>query len=87
MAQHKISTMNLCDAKARFSEVARRVESGESITILKHHVPVMQLIPIVQEKKHKYTKREAIERILELGKMNSLDGLTVQELRAEGRKY
>jgi len=50
-------------------------------------VPVMQLIPIVQEKKSKYTKKEAIERILELGRMNSLDGLTIQELRDEGRKY
>jgi len=87
MAQQKISTMNLCDAKAHFSEVVRRVEKGESITILKHHVPVMRLIPVLEEKKHKYTKAEAIEQILALGKMNSLDGLTVQELRDEGRKY
>ena len=87
MEQHKITTMNLCDAKARFSEVARRVENGESITILKHQVPVMQLIPISAEKKPKYTKREAIDGILALGKLNSLGGLTIQELRDEGRKY
>jgi len=87
MAQQNITTMNLCDAKTHFSEVARRVEKGESITILKHHVPIMRLVPIAAEKKTKYTTQEVIEQILELGKQNSLNGLTIQELRDEGRKY
>lgn len=67
--------------------------SSESISILKNHDSVMEkYLEYIEEcltldKKHKYTKREAIEQILEMRKENNLGGLTIKELRDEGKKY
>ena len=44
-------------------------------------------IPVSDAKISKYTKKEAIDRIWQLGKQNSLEDLTTKELRDEGRKY
>ena len=41
--------VNMYDAKARFSELLRRVQAGEEITIAKAGKPVARLVPI-QEK-------------------------------------
>ena len=60
--QNKTNIMSLFDVKSHFCDVVRRVENGESITILKHNVPVACIGPMTEVKKPKYTKREAIEK-------------------------
>ena len=40
MKEHLENPMNLFEVKAHLSEVVRRVEKGERITIMKNHVPV-----------------------------------------------
>lgn len=91
MAQKAIrnmdNTMSVFEAKSHFCEVIRRAEHGEGTTILKHNIPVAFIAPIVETKKSKYTKREAIDGILAMREGNSLDGITIKELIEEGRKY
>lgn len=41
-----MSTYNLSEAKAHFSKVMERVESGETVTLCKRNKPLAQVIPI-----------------------------------------
>lgn len=43
--------VNLADAKAHFSELADRVEAGESIEIMRRGKPVVHMNPPQREKK------------------------------------
>lgn len=49
------------DAKARFSELLARVESGETITIRRHGKAVAQLVPV----KPQLSPEQRLERIEE----------------------
>lgn len=41
-----MKTINLADAKARFSEIVDRVEAGETVQILRRGKAVAQLTPV-----------------------------------------
>jgi antitoxin (DNA-binding transcriptional repressor) of toxin-antitoxin stability system len=41
--EKKKATVSLADAKARFSEMVKRAEAGEEITITRHGLPVVEL--------------------------------------------
>ena len=73
------------DAKTHFSELLERVEAGEQVTITRHGTPIVQMIPI-RPKPTALQRRAAIEAIRELAKGNSLRGLQVKDLMAEGRR-
>ncbi len=73
------------DARTHFSELLKRVESGEEITITRHGAPVARLIPI----KRSVTPSEradAIKRWRDMSGHLTLKGLKVKHLREEGRK-
>ena len=73
------------DAKTHFSELLERVAAGEQITITRHGAPVARLVPIrpvFSAEEH----RTAIIAMRQLASRNRLDGLSVKELIAEGRK-
>jgi prevent-host-death family protein len=44
-------TVNLAQAKAKFSELIDKVEGGEGVIITRHGKPVARLAPIEQPKK------------------------------------
>ena len=46
-----MEAINLADAKARLSELADRVESGETVEVTRRGRPVMRLVPVEKEKK------------------------------------
>ena len=46
-----MDAIKLADAKARLSEIADRVEAGETVEITRRGRPVMRLVPIERQKK------------------------------------
>jgi prevent-host-death family protein len=73
------------DAKTHFSELLERVEAGEQVTITRHGTPVAQLVPVRPRPTAK-ERRAAIEAIRKLAEGNSLRGLKIKDLIAEGRR-
>ncbi|MGE0200020.1 MAG: type II toxin-antitoxin system Phd/YefM family antitoxin [Candidatus Melainabacteria bacterium] len=73
------------EAKTHLSRLLEEVAQGAQITITKHGQPIARLIPIKGGKKS--TAAEAIEKIIELSKGNSLEGLDWKALRDEGRRF
>ena len=73
------------DARTHFSELLQRVEAGEELTITRHGLPVARLVPV---KRHATPdeRRQAIARIRELARGNTLAGLRIKDLIAEGRR-
>jgi prevent-host-death family protein len=43
-------TVNIYEAKSRFSQLLARVERGEEITIARHGRPVARLVPFVAQR-------------------------------------
>jgi prevent-host-death family protein len=80
-----MSTIGAYEAKTRFSQLLERVAAGEEITITKHGRPVARLIPAALASSIE-SRRAAIQRMRELASHHRLDGLSVRELIAEGRK-
>ncbi|HTI49759.1 MAG TPA: type II toxin-antitoxin system prevent-host-death family antitoxin [Planctomycetaceae bacterium] len=72
-------------AKTHFSQLLERVEAGEEITITRHGSPVARLVPVTG-KSSAENRRDAIAQMRELAARNSLRGLRVKDLIAEGRK-
>lgn len=73
------------DAKTHFSELLQRVEGGEEVTITRHGSPVARMIPIRRETTRE-KRRQAIDAIRKLAQTNSLAGLKIKDLIAEGRR-
>jgi prevent-host-death family protein len=85
MAGDQSKSVGAHDAKMHFSQLLKRVEAGEEITITRHRTPVARLVPI----KKQYSveeRREAIRRFKELSKGLSLGGLKIRDLINEGRR-
>jgi prevent-host-death family protein len=73
------------EAKNRLSALLERVERGEEILITRRGRPVARLVPAGPG--HDVARaRAAADRILELGRGQSLKGLKIKDLIAEGRK-
>lgn len=79
------STIGAYEAKTHFSEVLSRVEAGEEVTITRHGAPVARLVP-VRRAASREERRAAIDAIRQLAKGNSLRGLRIKDLIAEGRR-
>ncbi len=71
------------EAKNRLSELLQQVEAGESFVITKHGRPVASLTPISPNK----PVQDTISQLLSLRKNMRLNGLSIQELREEGRRF
>jgi prevent-host-death family protein len=72
------------EAKNRFSELVAQVGRGAEITITKHDKPVAKIIAATVNDEH--TRATATARLRALQKHYSLDGLSVKDLIAEGRR-
>ena len=77
-----MNTVGAYEAKAKFSELLRRVEKGERFVITKHGVPVAVLEPVSPGRRD---VREVIEALKEFRKKHTLGGLKIKDLIEEGR--
>jgi prevent-host-death family protein len=85
MRKSKPTTLGAYQAKAHFSELLERVEAGEQITITRHGSAIARLVP-VRSVASEDARRAAILAMRELAHRNRLNGLSVKNLRAQGRK-
>ena len=72
------------EAKTHLPRLLDRVRRGERITITKHGMPVAELVPAGQAPAHPVA--ETIGRLLHFRRGRRLDGLSLGDLIAEGRK-
>jgi prevent-host-death family protein len=78
-------TVGAFEAKTHLSRLIEQVMEGEQVTITRHGVPVAKIVGINETEKS--NPSEAIARLRELSKSAKLNGLTIKELIAEGRKH
>jgi prevent-host-death family protein len=84
MDREASNSMGAYEAKAHFSELLERVESGEEVTITRHGHPVAKFVPVRKSSTLK-ERQEAVEAMLEASKGRSLRGLKIKDLIDEGR--
>lgn len=77
-------TLGAFEAKTKLSELLDRVERGEEFTITKRGRPVARLVPTAKPDEAKAA--DTVERLIELRKEWTLDGLSWKALRDEGRR-
>jgi prevent-host-death family protein len=77
-------TVGAFEAKTQLSALLERVARGEEVTITKHGRPVAKLVPAATHDRERVAA--AVRKIKELAKGNRLDGLSIRELRDEGRR-
>jgi prevent-host-death family protein len=80
-----MTTATAYEAKTHLSQLLKRVEHGESITITRHGVPVAKLVPVEESKNLDVAK--TIAALREFRKGHSLGGITIRDLIEEGRRY
>lgn len=80
-----MKTVGAFDAKTHLSALLDRVAKGEKIAITRHGVPVAVLTP--PEESVPRERQRAIEKLLELGKRQSLKGIPLRELIETGRRF
>jgi prevent-host-death family protein len=72
------------EAKAKLSEILRKVEQGERFTITVRGRAVADVVPT--QSRSKSARSEAIEQLRNFPKIQGVDGDTVLEWIREGRK-
>ena len=87
-----LNTLSTYEAKTHFSSLADRVCAGEEITVTRHGVPVMKLVPIENAQLTSRADRisASLKRLTQLQASPSWPKLTRNEilsLKDEGRKW
>jgi prevent-host-death family protein len=72
------------EAKTHFASLLERAAKGEEIVITRHGTPVAKLVPVSADNRER--RREAIQRLMEFSKGQTLGDLTIRELRDQGRR-
>ena len=72
------------EAKTHLAALLDAVSAGEQITITRHGRPVARLVPPAAEPLSSVA--QTIERLRRFSKGQSLDGLSLAELRDQGRR-
>jgi len=82
-----MKTVGAFEAKTHLSKLLDEVAAGESVTITKHGKPVARLVPPPEARRTDVQK--AIDEWREYRRRHNirLDGVTIQELIDEGRRY
>ena len=79
-----MASVGAFEAKTHFSNLLERVEKGEQIIITRHGKPVAKLVPATGVDVQ--VVDQTIAQLKEFAKGQSLGGLSVRELREEGRR-
>ena len=78
--------LSVFEAKARFSEVISRAESGKQTVITKHGKPVARVVPDKAKKPEQWDRSEVIDRIMKFSRnCRTRRKVDLQELIEEGR--
>ncbi|MDR2896271.1 MAG: type II toxin-antitoxin system prevent-host-death family antitoxin [Propionibacteriaceae bacterium] len=77
-------TIAAYEAKTHFSELLERATNGETITVSRHGTPVAQLGPITGPQPDE--AKDAVATIRQLRSPLTLGGLSINDLKNEGRK-
>lgn len=77
-------TVGAFEAKTHLSTLLERVAQGEEFIITRHGKPLARLIPVAVADRSRID--QAIAKLKSLRKDCTLDGLSWQELRDEGRR-
>ena len=80
-----MKTVGLFDAKTHLSSLLERVRKGEEVTITRHGTAVARLLPVSESSRK--APRVVAERIRALRKGARLNGLALDQLIKEGRRY
>jgi prevent-host-death family protein len=78
-----MNSVGACEAKTHFSALLDRVGAGEEVLIIKHGKPVARLAPV--HRIDRARAKQSFERLTELRKGTTLDGLSWKQLRDAGR--
>jgi prevent-host-death family protein len=78
-----MKTVGAFEAKTQLSQLLKEVEAGETIVITKHRHPVANLSPAMPSR----PVEDVIRDLRSLRQGMRLQGLSVQEMRAEGRRF
>jgi len=79
-----MQTVGSYEAKTHLPALLDRVAQGERISITRHGVPVAMLVP--PSSRGKAGVQEAIQGLLEFRKGRRLDGLSIREMKEDGRR-
>jgi prevent-host-death family protein len=79
-----MASVGAFEAKTHFSSLLERVEKGEHIIITRHGKPVAKLVPATGIDAQ--VVDETIAQLKDFAKGQTLGGLSVRELREEGRR-
>ncbi len=79
-----MASIGAFEAKTHFASLLERVAKGEEIIITRHGTPVAKLGPVSTINRER--RKEAITRLKEFCKGQTLGDLTVRELRDQGRR-
>lgn len=77
-------TVGSYEAKTHLPALLDAVEHGEQIIITRHGIPIAILSPF---KENNDTTDAAIDALLEFRKGKRLDGLSISNMKKDGRKY
>jgi prevent-host-death family protein len=84
-----LATVGMFEAKTHFSELAKRVEAGEEITVTRRGAPVLMLVPASRDRDTN-SIRSAFDRLRHDVKTNTKKPISSEEitsLKHEGHKY
>lgn len=77
-------TVGAFEAKTQFSALLERVARGEEVLITRHGKPIARLVP--EQVIDRQQVAETIRKMKDLAEGCRLGGLSIRELREEGRK-
>ena len=83
-----MQTIQTTEAKARFAEILRKVEDGETVAITRHGKTVAHLVPARDQEQAE--RDAAVDRFLEIRRRWAPTGMTEEEIlaaRHEGHRY
>ena len=80
-----MESINLADAKARFSEIVDRAEAGESIEITRRGKLAARIVPPMTERPRKPIDLEALRKFRESSPFQSVPAVDIiREMRDAG---
>jgi len=79
-----MDTIGTFEAKTHLTQLLDRVAAGEQITITRHGTPVARLVPVKPTSPRQV--QEAIAKLKEFSKGQTLGGLKIKDLINEGRQ-
>lgn len=80
-----MTTIGAYEAKTHFAELLRKVEGGETVTVTRHGVPIVRMIPVGKTSDDAKAAIEALHRFRREHRP-TLGGITIRELIEEGRE-